>query len=98
MIKNLEENYLKTNITMQPYGPTKFNVPSEILNNYYENLLTARKEVEPFERITPEKFRLKTNKISEFNKNLKIFSLGKNNKEASELIKKTKKINNINSN
>ena len=71
MIKNLEENYLKTNITMQPYGPTKFNVPSEILNNYYENLLTARKEVEPFERITPEKFRLKTNKISEFNKNLK---------------------------
>ena len=98
MIKNLEENYLKTNITMQPYGPTKFNVPSDILNNYYENLLTARKEVEPFERITPEKFRLKTNKISEFNKNLKIFSLGKNNKEASELIKKTKKINNINSN
>ena len=98
MIKNLEENYLKTNITMQPYGPTKFNVPSEILNNSYENLLTARKEVEPFERITPEKFRLKTNKISEFNKNLKIFSLGKNNKEASELIKKTKKINNINSN
>lgn len=98
MIKNLEENYLKTNLTMQPYGSTKFNVPSEILNNYYENLLTARKEVEPFERITPEKFRLKTNKISEFNKNLKIFSLGKNNKEASELIKKTKKINNINSN
>ena len=98
MIKNLEENYLKTNITMQPYGPTKFNVPSDILNNFYENLLTARKEVEPLERITPEKFRLKTNKISEFNKNLKIFSLGKNNKEASELIKKTKKINNINSN
>ena len=98
MIKNLEENYLKTNLTMQPYGSTKFNVPSEILNNSYENLLTARKEVEPFERITPEKFRLKTNKISEFNKNLKIFSLGKNNKEASELIKKTKKINNINSN
>ena len=98
MIKNLEENYLKTNLTMQPYGPTKFNVPSDILNNFYENLLTARKEVEPLERITPEKFRLKTNKISEFNKNLKIFSLGKNNKEASELIKKTKKINNINSN
>ena len=81
MIKNLEENYLKTNITMQPYGPTKFNVPSEILNNYYENLLTARKEVEPLERITPEKFRLKTNKISEFNKNINILSLGKNKKE-----------------
>ena len=99
MIKNLEENYLKTNITMQPYGPTKFNVPSEILNNYYENLLTARKEVEPFERITPEKFRLKTNKISEFNKNLTLLSLGKNKKEAAELIIKTKKISkNINSN
>ena len=99
MIKNLEENYLKTNITMPPYGPTKFNVPSEILNNYYENLLTARKEVEPFERITPEKFRLKTNKISEFNKNLTLLSLGKNKKEAAELIIKTKKISkNINSN
>ena len=96
MIENLEENYLKTNLTM---APTKFNVPSEILNNSYENLLTARKAVEPFERITPEKFKLKTNKISEFNKNLNQLSLGKNKKEAAELIIKTKKItNNITSN
>nr|CAI9430468.1 ribosomal protein S3 [Fomitopsis pinicola] len=96
MKQNLEENYLKTNLTI---CNTKFNVPSEILNNSYENLLTARKAVEPFERITPEKFRLKTNKISEFNKNLNLLSLGKNKKEASELIIKTKKINNnINSN
>ena len=96
MKQNLEENYLKTNLTI---CNTKFNVPSEILNNSYENLLTARKAVEPFERITPEKFRLKTNKISEFNKNLNLLSLGKNKKEASELIIKTNKINNnINSN
>ena len=95
MIKNLEKNNLNSNLSIRPYGRAKFNLPLEILNNSYENLIKSRKEVETGEkyRLITKKFQVSGNKISEFNKknNLNVSSR-KNIKEQVQLILNTKKI------
>nr|YP_010977154.1 ribosomal protein S3 [Daedalea dickinsii]WNZ34359.1 ribosomal protein S3 [Daedalea dickinsii] len=92
MIKNLESNNLKSNLTIRPYGRAKFYLPLERLNNSYENLIKSRKVIETGDNssLNTKNFQRSVKKISKFNK--KNLITRTNNKKQLQLILNTKKI------